>query len=35
MSNEETQHRISNLESIFQDKLSRLEMEMKIQKNNP
>ena len=35
MSNEETQHCISNLESIVQDKLSRLEMEMKIQKNNP
>jgi hypothetical protein len=35
MANEETQHRIRTLESILQDKLSHLEIEMKIQKNKP
>lgn len=35
MANEETKHRISALESILHDKLNRLEVEMKVQKNNP
>ncbi|PUE50136.1 MerR family transcriptional regulator [Limnohabitans sp. 2KL-51] len=35
MANDETKHRISALESILHDKLNRLEVEMKIQKNNP
>lgn len=35
MANEETKHRISTLESILHDKLKRLEVEMKVQKNNP
>jgi len=35
MANDETKHRISALESILHDKLNRLEVDMKIQKNNP
>ena len=35
MANDETKHRISALESILHDKLKRLEVEMKIQKNTP
>lgn len=35
MANEDTKHRMSNLESILHDKLNRLEVEMKVQKNNP
>lgn len=35
MANDETKHRISALESILHDKLKRLEVEMKVQKNNP
>jgi len=35
MANDETKHRISALESILHDKLNRLEVEMKVQKNNP
>lgn len=33
--NDETKHRISALESILHDTLNRLEVEMKVQKNNP
>ena len=35
MANEDTKHRMSNLEAILHDKLKRLEVDMKIQKNNP
>ena len=35
MANDETKHRISALESILHDTLNRLEVEMKVQKNNP
>ena len=35
MANEDTKHRMSNLEAILHDKLNRLEVDMKIQKNNP
>jgi two-component sensor histidine kinase len=35
MANDETKHRISALESILHDKLNRLEVDMKIQKNKP
>jgi DNA-binding transcriptional MerR regulator len=35
MANDETKHRISALESILHDKLNRLEVDMKIRKNNP
>ena len=35
MANEDTKHRISALESILHDTLNRLEVEMKVQKNNP
>ena len=35
MANEDTKHRMSNLEAILHDKLNRLEVEMKVQKNNP
>ena len=35
MANDESKHRISALESILHDTLNRLEVDMKIQKNNP
>jgi DNA-binding transcriptional MerR regulator len=35
MANEDTKYRLSTLESILHDKLNRLEVEMKIQKNTP
>lgn len=35
MANEETKHRMSNLESLLHDRLNQLEVEMKIRKNNP
>lgn len=35
MANEDTKHRMSNLEAILHDTLNRLEVEMKVQKNNP
>jgi DNA-binding transcriptional MerR regulator len=35
MANEESRHRISNLESLLHDRLNRLEVEIKSPKNNP
>ena len=35
MANEDTKHRMSNLESLLHDRLNQLEVEMKIRKNNP
>jgi DNA-binding transcriptional MerR regulator len=35
MANEDTKYRLNTLEAILHDKLNRLEVDMKIQKNNP
>jgi hypothetical protein len=35
IANEDTKHRMSNLESLLHDRLNQLEVEMKIRKNNP
>lgn len=35
MANEDTKHRMSNLESLLHDRLNQLEVEMKIRNNNP
>lgn len=35
LANEDTKHRMSNLESLLHDRLNQLEVEMKIRKNNP